>query len=102
MAVILQVDFDMDGPFGEDMAEGFRELAESINEESGFLWKIWTENAEEKEAGGIYLFDTKEAAEVYLKKHTERLRSFGIDSVNGKIFNVNEPLTTINGGPLAP
>lgn len=92
----------MDGPFGEDMAEGFKDLAESINEEPGFLWKIWTEDAEEKEAGGIYLFDTKEAAQAYVKMHTERLGAFGIDSVNSKIFNVNEPLTTINGGPLVP
>lgn len=42
MAYILQVDFKMDGPFGEEMAAGFKGLAESINEEEGMLWKIWT------------------------------------------------------------
>lgn len=100
MVVILQVDFKMDGPFGQEMAEGFAGLAKSINEEEGFLWKIWTENSDAKEAGGIYLFETKEAAQKYLKMHTERLKGFGIEPVNAKIFEVNEELTKINHGPL--
>ena len=100
MVVILQVDFKMDGPFGQEMAEGFAGLAKSINEEEGFLWKIWTENSDAKEAGGIYLFETKEAAHKYLKMHTERLKGFGIEPVNAKTFEVNEELTKINHGPL--
>lgn len=56
MAVLLQVDFEMEGPFGKEMSKAFRDLAESINEEPGFLWKIWTENAQGKEAGSIYVF----------------------------------------------
>ncbi|MCC4722301.1 monooxygenase [Salinicoccus sp. RF5] len=100
MAVLLQVDFEMEGPFGTEMAEGFRDLAESINEEPGFLWKIWTENENEGEAGGIYVFETKEDAENYLKMHTERLAGFGITDVNGKIFNINQQLSKINNAPM--
>lgn len=37
MAYVIQIDFKMDGPFGEEMAEEFAGLAESINEEEGFL-----------------------------------------------------------------
>lgn len=55
MAVILQVDFPSEGPFGESMSQAYRELAESINLETGMLWKIWTENGQTQEAGGIYL-----------------------------------------------
>lgn len=100
MAYLLQVDFKMEGPFGEEMANAFTELAESINNEEGFISKIWTENAETKEAGGIYHFETKASAEKYLEMHTKRLASFGITNVNGKIFTINEKLTNINHGQI--
>ena len=63
MTYVLQVDFKMNGPFGDEMAAEFSGLARSINEEEGFMWKIWTENSDTNEAGGIYLFETKETAE---------------------------------------
>lgn len=100
MAYVLQVDFKMDGPFGDEMAEAFSDLANSINEEDGFIWKIWTENSETKEAGGIYLFETKETAEKYIEMHSKRLASFGINNVNAKIFSINEKLTEITKGPV--
>ena len=100
MAYLLQVDFKMDGPFGNEMSEGFKDLALSINEEEGFLWKIWTEDADAKEAGGIYLFKTKETAQSYLTMHSARLASFGITDIRGKIFEINEALSTINNGPI--
>lgn len=100
MAYLLQVDFKMDGPFGQEMVDGFKDLAMSINEEKGFIWKIWTENEVNSEAGGIYLFETKEDAENYLEMHTKRLNGFGITEVNGKLFETNDALTKINHGPL--
>ncbi|WP_419960657.1 monooxygenase [Psychrobacillus sp. BM2] len=100
MAYLLQVDFKMDGPFGNEMSEGFKDLALSINEEEGFLWKIWTEDAQAKEAGGIYLFKTKETAQSYLSMHSARLASFGITDIRDKIFEINEALSTINNGPI--
>lgn len=100
MAYILQVDFNMDGPFGEEMATAFADLAESINQEDGFLWKIWTENPEIKEAGGIYSFATKETAEKYIDMHAKRLASFGITDIKAKIFGINDKLTEITDGPI--
>ena len=64
MAFVLQVDFSMDGPFGADMVQAFEGLARSINQEPGMRWKIWTEDAQAREAGGIYLFDTREHAQL--------------------------------------
>ncbi|THE09304.1 monooxygenase [Bacillus timonensis] len=100
MPYVLQVDFKMEGPFGDEMANAFIDLAKSITEEPGFIWKIWTENPEAKEAGGIYLFETKETAEQYLDMHTKRLGGFGIKGVNGKIFAINSKLTEITKGPV--
>jgi len=96
MAVILQVDFPSLGPFGEEMSQAYQQLAESINQEDGLLWKIWTENSANQEAGGIYLFDSQANAEKYLHMHTARLQSFGIDHIRGKISEVNQALSAIN------
>ncbi|MHA6803774.1 monooxygenase [Salinifilum ghardaiensis] len=100
MPHLLQVDFPTQGPFGTAMTDAFAELAESINDEPGFLWKIWTENRHAAEAGGIYLFASHEDAQRYLNKHTERLNGFGITGVTGKIFEINEALSAINHAPL--
>lgn len=100
MPYVLQVDFKMNGPFGDEMAEGFADLAKSINDEDGFIWKIWTEDPEANEAGGIYSFENKETAERYLDMHSKRLAGFGITDINAKIFAVNSKLTEINKGPI--
>lgn len=99
MAYVLQVDFKLDGPFGDEMAEQFSDLAKIINEEPGFMWKIWTEKPETNEAGGIYIFETKETAQQYLDMHSKRLADMGVTEVNAKIFDVNSKLTEITNGP---
>lgn len=99
MAYVLQVDFTMNGPFGDEMAVEFSGLAQSINEEEGFMWKIWTESPETNEAGGIYIFETKETAQKYLDMHTKRLAGFGITDVNAKILAINSKLSGITHAP---
>lgn len=101
MPYLLQVDFKSDGPFGEEMTGAYTDLAKSINEEPGLIWKIWTESSEHKEAGGIYLFETKENAENYKEMHSKRLAGFGISTINAKVFSVNSKLSEINHGPLS-
>ncbi|EFC42717.1 predicted protein [Naegleria gruberi] len=97
---LLQVHFKFNGPFGEEMSEQLKGLAESINREPGFLWKVWTESKENQEAGGIYLFESEETARAYLEMHTARLKNFGVDHVEAKVFDVNEPLSVINNAKL--
>ncbi|EMU9119937.1 monooxygenase [Providencia stuartii] len=96
MQVILQVDFPYQGPWGEQMADAMKTLAESINDEPGFIWKIWTENPSTQKAGGIYLFASEEQAQAYLQKHSARLKSFGFPEVRGEIFAVNHALSQLN------
>ena len=100
MKKILQVDFDFAGPFGEEMSNMLADLAESINNEPGMIWKIWTENKEDQLAGGIYLFEDEESARAYLKMHSARLKEMGIKEVRGRIFDVNVPLSVINKSPV--
>lgn len=101
MKKLLQVDFDFTGPFGEEMTKQLAGLAESINQEPGFIWKVWTENQQEQLAGGIYLFDDETSAKAYLKMHSARLTEMGVTGIRGKIFDVNIALSTINKSPIA-
>lgn len=97
---LLQVDFDYHGPMGEEMSNALIDLAESINHEPGLIWKIWTENEREKLGGGIYLFEDQVTADNYLTMHAARLKQMGVPQVRGIIFDVNQPLTAINQGPM--
>ena len=100
MAYLLQVDFPYQGPWGDEMTSALRGLAESIANEPGLIWKIWTENQAAGEAGGIYLFNDLPSAEAYLAMHAQRLLGFGVPLVNGKVFEVNEALSLIDRAPL--
>jgi hypothetical protein len=46
---LLQLHFAFNGPFGSEMSRQLVELAESINQEPGFIWKVWTKA---KKSGG--------------------------------------------------
>lgn len=100
MNFILQVDFPYNGPFGEEMSHAMEGLAQDIANESGLIWKIWTESKEQNIAGGVYLFDNKIDAERYLEKHEARLSSFGIVNIRSVIFETNDPLSRIDRAPL--
>jgi len=97
---LLQVDFEYQGPLGEEMSKELIGLAKSINQEPGFIWKIWTESESEKLGGGIYLFEDEGSANKYLEMHTARLAKMGVSEVRGIIFDINQPLTIINQGPI--
>ena len=100
MAVILQIDFPFQGPWGAEMSAALRDLAASIAQEPGLIWKIWTEHPATAEAGGIYLFTDQARAAAYLAKHRARLLGFGITQVNGKLFEINGPLSALDRAPL--
>lgn len=96
MKYLLQVDFPHQGPFGDELTTAMSDLAKDISTETGLISKLWTENENEKEAGGIYLFDNENDAKRYLDKHTKRLQSFGYKNIRGKIFVVNEDLSKLS------
>ena len=100
MAVIMHVDFLHKDIWGKEMATQMKELAQSINKEPGVIWKFWTESKKDDMAGGVYLFDSREHAEDYLKMHSERLKEFGYSNIRGKVFEINEELSTINAAPF--
>jgi len=48
MSKLVQFDFKFKGPFGDELTKAMEGLARSINEEPGFIWKIWTENSDRR------------------------------------------------------
>lgn len=97
---LLQVDFEYQGALGDEMSKALVGLAESINQEEGLIWKIWTENESDRLGGGIYLFEDEVSAKSYLEMHTARLKGMGVSNVRGLVFDINIPLTQINKGPV--
>lgn len=97
---VLQVDFPFNGPFGEQMSAAMQDLAADIAQETDLLWKIWTENEQQQEAGGIYLFNTQQGAQVYLEKHSQRLQAAGVTNIRSRIFAVNRPLSLLDKAPI--
>lgn len=95
MSYILQVDFPFIGPWGDDMTFAMQGLATSITQEPGLIWKIWTENQTEQQAGGVYLFDTEAHAQAYLDMHAARLTAAGVSDIRSRIFLVNTALSKI-------
>jgi len=98
--VILQVDFPFSGPWGDELLPAARTLAESIANEPGLIWKIWTENPDTRRAGGIYLFSDRSSAQEFATMHLKRLAQMGVTDVVYHIFSVNSGLSQLTRAPI--
>ena len=97
--ILLQINFPFPAAYmGEALSRNARTLAESINHEPGFISKVWIENTESEESGGIYLFTDTASAQNYLAMHRTRLATMGVTTLSWKLFHVNQPLSEINRG----
>lgn len=97
---LLQMDYLFSGPWGKEMAAEYSALAHRIADVPGLICKVWTENRETGEAGGVYLFEDEASLDAYLVGKIERMRAGGIEGLRAKKFDVNEPLTRITRGRL--
>ena len=97
---LLQMDYPFSGPWGSQMADEYSDLARRIANVPGLICKVWTENREVGEAGGIYLFEDEASLDAYLEGKIERMKAFGIKDIRARKFDVNEPLTRITRGRL--
>lgn len=97
--VVLQLNFDYPSDkMGDALIEMARDLADSINTEEGFISKIWIENPDTSESGGIYVFKDMESAKKYLDMHIIRVKNMGIENISSKLFYINETLSKVNKG----
>jgi hypothetical protein len=95
MLTALLFRFPFPGPWGKELTEAARELARDIANEDGLVWKIWLENREIGQVGGIYLFEDAAAAGRYRVKHEHRLAAMGLTGVMADAFSVNAELSVL-------
>jgi Putative mono-oxygenase ydhR len=69
----------------------------------GLVWKVWLMNEADHEAGGIYLFESREAAQAYVS--SPPIVAFAahpsLSALSVKMFEAVEALSMITRGPLA-
>ena len=98
---VLQVHFQYDIKADEYRAAA-TSLAAKFAAVKGMRWKIWTLNEENKEAGGIFLFDDEASRQGYLDGlYAEVIGSNPAfhDAVIKK-FDVIEDATAVTRGPI--
>ena len=100
---IVQINFDWDISEEEVAARSGPEQAQVFTTLPGLLWKIWLRSPERHESGGIYLFESREAAEAYVDGPiVARIKGnpdFG--NVTVKLFDIREGQSRITRAPLA-
>ena len=97
MATLVVFEFPSEGPWGQHMAEAYRDLADDIAREPDLVWKAWTEAPDRSVAGGVYLFETPEGAQAYAIKHAARLKEWGVTEIDVRQFEVNSALSATTG-----
>lgn len=76
--------------------------AELLSKIPGLEWKIWLKNTENKVGGGIYLFNSRAAAEAYLAGPiVKQLKNHpAFTEIDVKLFNIMEAQSTITRAPV--
>ena len=49
---------------------------------------------------GVPQNQTPAVQRAYVEEHSKRLEGFGVTGIRARVFDVNEPLTAVNRGPL--
>ena len=90
-----------DGPITQEFMNGNKQLAESIAEEEGVVWKIWTYEESTNHYGSTYLFKNLDYLKKYKKMHINRLNAIGITDITDYIFDIFEDLSKIDNAPIS-
>jgi hypothetical protein len=99
---LLQVNMKFSIP-SADLSGAWMDAAQPIADVPGLRWKVWLMNEERREAGGIYLFDSKAHAESYMGGPIVAAlkASPAVSDISAKLFDVMEDHSAITRGPLA-
>ena len=85
-----------------DLSAAWLGAAQPIADTPGLVWKVWLMNETESEAGGIYLFENKDAAEAYMAGPivASLKASPVISDISAKLFDVMEEHSAVTRAPL--
>ena len=100
--IILQINYKINASLA-DFTAFVTPMAEPIGSFPGLVWKIWLINEAELEGGGIYLFESLEAAQSFV--NAPAVQGFAahpmIGALNAKFFEGDEALSKVTRGPVA-
>ena len=99
---ILQVNMTFSIP-RENLEAAWLDAAQPIADVPGLIWKVWLMNEAEHEAGGIYLFESRAAAEAYVAGPivSGLKASPAVSNISAKFFEVLETHSVVTRGPLS-
>ena len=99
---VLQVNFKLNVSAAE-YEKTVTPMADAIAAVDGLRWKVWILNQEQREAGGIYLFDDEPSCAAFVAgplgtalKNAPFLRELSV-----KQFDVMSDVTEVTRGPVA-
>jgi hypothetical protein len=100
---ILQVNLGFNIPRA-DLSEAWLNVAQNIADVPGLVWKVWLMNEAKSEAGGIYLFESRAAAENYIGGPIVAAlkASPAVSDISAKLFDVLEEHSAVTRAPLTP
>jgi hypothetical protein len=98
---VLQINFRFSVPTA-DLKKAFDALVNDIAAVPGLRWKVWILNEQEREGGGIYLFESKDSVQAYLEGPiVSGLKAHpALSDISVKQFDVVEDLTAVTRGPV--
>jgi hypothetical protein len=98
---ILQVNLKFSIPRA-NLEAAWLDAAPHIADVPGLIWKVWLMNESEHEAGGIYLFESRAAAEAYVAGPiVSALKASPVVSdVTAKFFDALTTHSAVTRGPL--
>jgi hypothetical protein len=98
---LLQVNMNFSISTAE-LGAAWLDAAQPIADTPGLLWKVWLMNESEREAGGIYLFESEGAAQSYLDGPIVGAlkTSPAVSNISAKLFDVLESHTAMTRGPV--
>jgi len=101
MAKILQVNFKLKVSAAE-YSDLCQSIAQSYANVPGLQWKVWILNEQEKEAGGIYLFESDQALNDFLSGPlVAKVKSRPVlYDLAVKSFDVMDQVTATTRGPI--
>lgn len=101
--VIVQINYRRpDMPKAEWEARYTPERAQQFLAVAGLQWKVWLDGAEERRAGGIYLFADRVAAEAYVNGPIVARMKANPDvmELDIRVFDVRQTMSEITRAPL--
>ncbi len=99
--IMLQVNFNY-SVTKEEYEQAVAPLADKFANVPGLKWKIWILNAENSEAGGIYMFDGQVSLDTYLNGPlAEAVTTHpALSNFSIKQFTIMGDITKVTRGPV--